>query len=380
MKKIIILGASGSIGLQAIDICLDHQDKYNIVAISIGERIDILRDILAKIDIKFVCVKNYNKQLVDDYPTIKFYFNDIGLLELLDDCKCNIVINALVGFTGLKPTIRSIENGYNIALANKETLVVAGAFIKEYLNKYQVDLLPIDSEHSAIFQCLQGNKSKDINKLIITASGGSFLNKTKEELKDVSVESALKHPNWSMGAKITIDSATMINKGFEVIEAYWLFDIDYDHIEVIIHPESIIHSMIEYKDNSIIAQMGVSSMKIPIQYALSYPDRDLCNVDRLDFNKLKSLSFRPIDYDRFPLLALAYKAGKLKGNAPCILNAANEVCNKAFLDNKISFLDIEKYIFDAFDNIEYIKDISLEDIYKYDKITRQYVNERIKRR
>ena len=377
MKDIVLLGASGSIGIQTIDIVKRNSDKFNIKAISIGYNTDLLLEILNTITVNHVYMIDRSSDIELKYPNINFYYGDNGIIEMLKNVEYDLLVNALVGFVGLKPTLYAINTGHDIALANKETLVVAGEFVNKAAKENNIQILPIDSEHSAIFQALQGNSLQEVNKLIITASGGAFRNKTREELIDVTIEDALNHPNWSMGAKITIDSATMMNKGFEVIEAHWLFNIPYENIEVIIHEQSIIHSLVEYQDSSQIAQLGLSDMRIPIQYALSYPNRIKLDTDKLSLASLKQLTFREVDYKRFPLLKIAYEVGKAKGNAPCILNAANEIANKAFLSNKISFLDIEKYIIDALTNIEYQKDCTLDDIYKYDQLTRDYVNERI---
>ena len=377
MKDIVLLGASGSIGIQTIDIVKRNPNKFNIKAISIGYNTDLLLEILNTITVNHVYMIDQNSDIELKYPNINFYYGDNGIIEMLKNVEYDLLVNALVGFVGLKPTLYAINTGHDIALANKETLVVAGEFVNKAAKENNIRILPIDSEHSAIFQALQGNSLQEVNKLIITASGGAFRNKTREELIDVTIEDALNHPNWSMGAKITIDSATMMNKGFEVIEAHWLFNIPYENIEVIIHEQSIIHSLVEYQDSSQIAQLGLSDMRIPIQYALSYPNRLKLDTDKLSLASLKQLTFREVDYKRFPLLKIAYEVGKAKGNAPCILNAANEIANKAFLSNKISFLDIEKYIIDALTNIEYQKDCTLDDIYKYDQLTRDYVNERI---
>ena len=371
MKKILLLGATGSIGKQTIDVCKNHKDKFEIVGLSVGKNIKLLEEYLDILTIKHVCTQEENIELINKYPNIKFYYGEQGLLDIVS-LEYDLLVNSLVGFVGLKPTLKAIELKRDIALANKETLVVAGQFVMEKAKLNNVNILPIDSEHSAIFQVLEGQKGNDIKRLIITASGGSFYGYTREQLKDVSIDKALSHPTWSMGAKITIDSATMINKGFEVIEAHWLFDIDYNNIDVIIHPQSIIHSLVEYNDNSQIAQLGINDMRTPIMYTLSYPNRLETNVKQLNLNELKTLTFDTIDYNRYPLLKVCYEVGKNKGNAPCILNASNEIANKAFLDGKISFLEIEDIIIETLRNVEYKKDIILEDIYKYDELARKY--------
>ena len=381
MKKIILLGASGSIGTQTIDVIKHHQDEYELVAFSVGKRIQEVRNILSEFDVKEVCVSSESdaQMLSKEYPHVHFTSGDDGLLHLVSLEEGNWVVNALVGSVGLRPTLVAIEHGKNIALANKETLVVGGKFVKEALKKHKVELTPIDSEHSAIFQCLQGIEKEDIDKLIITASGGSFRDKTRDELKGVSVKQALSHPNWSMGAKITIDSATLMNKGFEVIEAHYLFDIDYDDIDVLLHKESIIHSLIQTKDTALLAQMGTADMRLPIQYALSYPKRyDLVNGEKCDLAKIGTLHFDYPDTVRFPLLKTAYECGRKEGNACAILNAANEIAVHAFLNEQIEFLDIEKLIFRALEDIEYIENATLEDVFETDRKTRAYVSELLK--
>ena len=381
MKKIILLGASGSIGTQTIDVIKHHQDEYKLVAFSVGKRIQEVRNILSEFDVKEVCVSSEDdaQMLSKEYPNVHFTSGDEGLLHLVSLEEGNWVVNALVGSVGLRPTLVAIEHGKNIALANKETLVVGGKFVKEALKKHKVELTPIDSEHSAIFQCLQGIEKEDIDKLIITASGGSFRDKSRDELKGVSVKQALSHPNWSMGAKITIDSATLMNKGFEVIEAHYLFDIDYDDIDVLLHKESIIHSLIQTKDTALLAQMGTADMRLPIQYALSYPKRyDLVNGEKCDLAKIGTLHFDYPDTVRFPLLKTAYECGRKEGNACAILNAANEIAVHAFLNEQIEFLDIEKLIFKALENIEYIENATLEEVFETDKKTRAYVSDLLK--
>lgn len=381
MKKIILLGASGSIGTQTIDVIKNHLDEYQLVAFSVGKRIHEARAILNQFDVREVCVgSSEDAQLLSsEYPHVHFVSGDEGLLHLVSLDEGDWVVNALVGSVGLKPTLEAIQHHKNIALANKETLVVGGKFVKEALKKYQVELTPIDSEHSAIFQCLQGVKRSDVDKLIITASGGSFRDKTREELKGVSVKQALSHPNWSMGAKITIDSATLMNKGFEVIEAHYLFDMDYDDIDVLLHKESIIHSLIQTKDTALLAQMGTADMRLPIQYALSYPKRyDLVNGEKCDLARIGTLHFDYPDTERFPLLKTAYECGRKEGNACAILNAANEIAVHAFLNEQIEFLDIERLIFLALENIEYIENATLEDVLMTDKKTRAYVSDLLK--
>ena len=382
MKNISILGATGSIGLQTIEIIKNNKDKFNLNAISVGENIKELRKILNIFSPELVCVKNKEdyEKLSNEYQNIKFSYGLEGLIEVSTFHKSDTIINGLVGNVGLIPTISAIENGKNIALANKETLVTAGHIVNEKIKKHNVNLIPVDSEHSAIFQCLNGENKKNINKLILTASGGSFRDKTREELKNVTVEDALKHPNWSMGAKITIDSATMVNKGLEVIEAHFLFNIDYDKINVVLHKESIIHSMVEFNDMTIIAQLGTPDMKNPIQYALTYPER-IFNKDfsPLDFEKLTTLNFSKLDFDRYPCVKMAFDAGKLGGSTTTIFNSANEEAVKLFLNNEISFLDIEILIYEALNSHNKINNPDLDTILNLDKETRIFVNDYCKK-
>jgi len=379
MKRLVLLGASGSIGLQTVDVVKKNKDKFEIVAFSIGRNIEVCRKLIEEINCNIVCVslKEDALMLSKEYPNITFYYGDEGLVKLAKLENYDLLVNALVGFVGLIPTLNAIENKKDVALANKETLVVAGEIVNKALKKNGCMLFPIDSEHSAILQCLLGNNIKQVKKIIITASGGSFRDLSRDELKNVSVKDALNHPNWAMGAKITIDSATMMNKGFEVIEAHYLFDIDYDDIEVVLHKESYVHSMVEYIDGSIMAQIGNADMRIPIMYSLSYPERLKFESD-FSFSQIKSLNFKEMDFERFPLLKLAYDVGRKKGNLPAILNAANEIANKAFRDGLISFLEIEDLVFKAINDMEFIKNPSLEELIDSDIKTRNYVNSLIK--
>lgn len=380
MKKLILLGASGSIGLQSIDVIEKHPEDFELVAFSVGKRIETVRTILNKMNVSHVCVQQKEdcELLQQEYPDVHFCWGDEGLIELVTLEQGDTVINALVGFVGLIPTLKAIEAKKNIALANKETLIVGGKFVKEAIKRNHVTMTPIDSEHSAIFQCLQGNDKKTVEKLIITASGGSFRDRSREEIKNVTVKEALSHPNWSMGAKITIDSATLMNKGFEVIEAHYLFDIDYDQIDVLLHRESIVHSMVEYCDHSIIAQLGNADMRLPIQYALSHPSRFSLNTESLDLAKVGTLHFEKVDEVRYPFLKLAYDMGRKEGNACAIMNAANEVAVACFLENKISFLEIEELVFKAIEAIPYIENATLEDVIASDKAARKFVLDCVK--
>lgn len=380
MKRIVLLGASGSIGVQTIDVVLSHPEEFEIKALSIGYNVAVLKDILTKVHPEVVCVvrKEDAVTLSTEYSDIRFVYGDEGLVELAGLEGYDVLVNALVGFAGLLPTMRAIETGHDIALANKETLVVGGSFVMEAAKKHGVMLTPIDSEHSAIFQCLQGNQHHEVRRLIVTASGGSFRNRTRDQLKGVTVQEALSHPNWSMGAKITIDSATMMNKGFEVIEAHWLFGFDFDHIDVVMHPESVVHSMVEFVDTAVVAQLGTPDMRLPIQYALSWPRRLTLKSESLDFTKLSALHFAPASFERFPLLGLAYEVGRKQGNLPAVLNAANEVANQAFRDGRIEFLDIEELVISTVNEFEYKKEITFADVLEADAQAREIVEMKIK--
>lgn len=344
MKYLYILGACGSIGTQTLDVVRQHKEEYKVVGMSVGSDLELAKKLIEDFKPEIVCFRKQEHIFSISYKPIVVY-GDEGLLAIsrYRGYKNEWLVNALVGVAGLLPTVTAIKARKSIALANKETLVVAGDIINDLLKKYKVDLVPIDSEHSAILQCLRGEEHKDIDKLFITASGGSFRNKTREELKDVTVEDALRHPNWSMGPKITIDSATMMNKGFEVIEAHYLFDMDYEQIEAVYHPESIVHSLVEFKDGSIKAQLGVSDMRIPIAYALSYPTHLAGEVEKLDL-KGCSLHFGELSKDRYPCLGYAYEAAKKGGLYLAVLNASNEAAVYLFLNKKISFLEIEYII------------------------------------
>lgn len=380
MKRICVLGVTGSIGTQTVDVVKNHSDEFEIVAMSAGHNISLLEDIMKEIDVQHICVQEESdmNMLKEKYPQKNFYFGNDGLMTIATLEDIDIVLNAIVGFAGLLPTMKAIESRKDIALANKETLVVAGHLIVPLVKKYNVALLPVDSEHSAIFQSMNGENHQDISKIILTASGGSFRDKTREELENVTVEQALKHPNWSMGAKITIDSATLFNKGLEVMEAKWLFDVDYDDIEVLIHPESIVHSMVEYQDTSVIAQLGTPDMRLPIQYALTYPRRQpLLGGKRLSLSDVGALHFYKPDFKRFHALELAYYAGRKGGSMPCVLNGANEQANSLFLQNKIRFLDIERLVEETMNAHEWVDHPSLEQLLEIDHWARRYVLNRV---
>lgn len=377
MKGISLLGATGSIGTQTLDIIRNHPDKFKLVAMSSGQNIELTRAIIREFNPKLVSVtkkEDYERLKLEFSGEIKFLFGNEGLIEVAVHQDSAVLVNAILGSVGLLPTIQAIQAKKTIALANKETLVTAGHLVTEKAKENGVPIIPVDSEHSAIFQCLQGESDKNIERLIITASGGSFRDKNRQELTSVTVEDALKHPNWSMGAKITIDSATMMNKGLEVIEAHWLFDIPYDKIDTILHRESTIHSMVEFHDSSIMAQLGTPDMRLPIQYALTYPDRLPLKAERLNLAKLGRLHFEKMDLERFRCLAFAYQAGKIGGTMPTVLNAANEVAVAAFLEGRIGFLEIEDWIEKALESHQSIHNPTLETIIEVDSETRQKVN------
>lgn len=376
MKHISILGSTGSIGTQTLEIVRENK---NIVvdALSAGSNIKLLEEQIREFKPKYAAVydKELAKQLRDNIRDIecKVYDGMQGLIEVSTLNTVQTVVTAIVGMIGIEPTIAAIASGKDIALANKETLICAGHIIIPLAKEIGVDILPVDSEHSAIFQCLQGNSRSEIHKLILTASGGPFRGYSLEKLKNVKLEDALKHPNWSMGKKITIDSSTMVNKGLEVMEAKWLFDVDIEDIQVIIQPKSIIHSMVEYKDGAVMAQLGVPDMKLPIQYALFYPNRLNIKGDRLDFTKIRSLEFEEPDMDVFRGLALAYEAGKKGGIIPTVYNAANEYAVSKFLSGKIAYLDIPPMIEMAMKNHRNIENPDVSDILNAKKYTEEFL-------
>ena len=383
MKKILLLGASGSIGTQTLDIVDKHPEDYEIVALSVGDNLSFLIDTLKNKKINKVCIKDESKvqEVKELFPEIEVFSGDEGLLELVKTCDYDILVNALVGFVGFLPTYHAILTNHDVALANKESLVVGGELIKKALEEHDVELIPVDSEHSAIYQSLNGNRKEDVKRLIVTASGGAFRDRSREELKDVTLKDALKHPNWLMGEKITVDSATMMNKGFEVIEAHYLFDVDYENINVLIHKESIIHSMVEYIDGSVIAQLATADMRLPIQYALSKPNRlENPSNEGLDLVKVGSLHFDDVDVRRYPLIALAYEAGKKGGNLTAVMNGANDVANLAFRKGEISFLDIEDIIIKAVNYAKYKEVNSVEDLIEANKFGNEFALKEIKER
>jgi 1-deoxy-D-xylulose-5-phosphate reductoisomerase len=376
VKKISLLGATGSIGQQTLDVLKQHPDQFQLASMSFGSNAELGRKAIADFSPKLVAVNDFEAytQLKQEFPQVLFTYGVEGLIEAATIPDAEIVVNAVVGSVGLLPTLKAIECKKTIALANKETLVTAGHLVTEQAKKHGVDLLPVDSEHSAIFQCLQGENVKSLERLIVTASGGSFRDRKREELAEVTVKEALNHPNWSMGAKITIDSATMMNKGLEVIEAHWLFGLPYEKIEVLLHQESIIHSMAEFHDRSVIAQLGSPDMKVPIQYALSYPERlPLQTTKQLNLWEIGELHFSKADFDRYRCLQFAYDSGKIGGTMPTVLNAANEEAVGAFLKGHIKFLQIEDFIENALSKHSVIANPDLQIIQEVDIKTRQYV-------
>ena len=378
MKNIYLLGATGSIGTQTLDVIRMHPEAFRLIAFSSGRNIELTKQIIEEFQPAYVSVMEEESVMTLEalYPNVEFGYGAQGLESVAtyqtDLGGEDFVVTAVMGSVGLLPTLKAIEMGRNIGIANKETLVTAGHLVMEKAKQHGVKLLPVDSEHSAIYQCLQGEDAKAIKKLIITASGGSFRDYTREMLKEVTLEQALNHPNWSMGAKITIDSATMMNKGLEVIEAHWLFDMPYERIETILHRQSIIHSMVEFEDTSIIAHLGTPDMRIPIQFAMGYPERmDLKQGKSLNLAEVGTLEFKPMDFERFPCLKMAYEAGMQGGGCPTVLNAANEAAVDLFLRNKISFLEIETVVAEALNKHQKIDHPSLEQILQLDQEVRR---------
>ncbi|MFC3797771.1 1-deoxy-D-xylulose-5-phosphate reductoisomerase [Cohnella sp. GCM10012308] len=364
-KKVAVLGSTGSIGTQTLDVISREPDAYEVVSLAAGTRHEQLLEQAHRFRPRLVSIGS--KALADkirgDLPAgTKLAWGEEGLIEAAAGADADYVVCALLGSLGLKSTLAAIDAGATIGLANKETLVTAGHIVMRRAAERGVPLLPIDSEHSAIFQCLNGEERGTIRRLVITASGGSFRDRARSELAGVTVEDALKHPNWSMGAKITIDSATMANKGLEVIEAHWLFDLPYDRIDVMLHPESIVHSMVEFVDTSVMAQLGNPDMRVPIQYALTYPERRPSPASPLDLLRAGTLHFKDMDFERYPCLRMAYEAGRAGGTAPTVFNAANEVAVARFLNREIPFLAIEEIIATALAAHETTAEPSLEEI------------------
>lgn len=374
MKKIAILGSTGSIGTSALDVVRNFPDLYKVSFLTVNSKTDDLEKQIKVFKPGAVVIKD---KIAAEAFKSKTDFKGIilageeGLIEATKNFDYDILLSSLVGFAGLEPTIEAIKRGKRIALANKETLVAAGEIVVDLADKHNSEIIPVDSEHSAIFQCLIGEKTEYISKIILTASGGPFLNTAYEKLKVVTVKEALNHPNWSMGAKITIDSASMMNKGLEVIEAHWLFGLNKERIQVLVHPQSIIHSMIEFIDGSIKAQLSMPDMKLPIQYALSYPERLNKSYTDTNFSSIKNLTFFEPDFKKFECLKLAFDVMEQGGTAPCILNAANEIAVELFLEGKINFLQIPDVIKSALDMVENYSSPELESIIECDRLTRK---------
>lgn len=383
-KNIAILGSTGSIGRQALDVIRANPDKFEVFALTANNNLDLLIEQACEFQPDVVAIANEKlylqlKQALADQP-IKVFAGMDAIAQLVEMEPIDLVLTAMVGYAGLKPTIQAIRANKTIALANKETLVVAGEIIGELALKHKTAILPVDSEHSAIFQCLAGEGNNPIEKIILTASGGPFRAKKTEELKTVTSAQALKHPNWDMGAKITIDSASMMNKGFEVIEARWLFGLTPDQIEVVVHPQSIIHSMVQFTDGSVKAQLGLPDMKLPIQYAFTYPDRIKTDFPRLDFGRYNELTFEKPDTGRFRNLALAYRAMEKGGNMPCIINAANEIVVAAFLKDKTGFLQMSDIIETVMQKATFIQKPNYEDYVMTDAQVRELTLKEINKR
>lgn len=377
MKSITILGSTGSIGTNALKVIEVKKEKFKVIGMSAYSNLELFKEQIEKFNPKYLCIgSEKNAEILKRlYPEKTIYFGDDGLklMGALDEA--DIVLTAISGAVGIEATVEAIKKEKRVALANKETMVAAGDYINKLLKEYpKAEIIPVDSEHSALFQSMQGSRKEEVKNLIITASGGTFRGKTLEELKDVTVEEALKHPNWSMGKKITIDSSTLVNKGLEVIEAHMLFGVDYENIEVLVHPQSIIHSMVEFVDNSIIAQIGAPDMKLPIQYAFTYPEREGSSaLEKLNLKTLKELTFSQIDNEVFKGVQLAFQAGKIGKTMPCVFNSANEVAVELFLKGQIKFLEIYEIIEKAME-LHKVKEIdSLEVIKNVDKETRKWV-------
>ena len=383
MKRICLLGSTGSIGEQTIDIIDKNTNDFVLVAISGGKNLNKMMDILSthnSIESIYISKKEDADIIKEQYPNINVYFNEENICKVIEESKPDLVINALVGFVGFVPSIYTIEHDIDLALANKESLVVGGEIINRLLKEHKAHLYPIDSEHVALAKCLENKKVEDVKRLVITASGGSFRDLTREELKNVTVEDALKHPSWSMGNKITIDSATMMNKGFEIIEAMHLFHFKVNQIKVLLHDESVIHSLVEFNDNSFLADLGPADMRVPISHAMYGGKRHKIDSRQLDLEDIGSLHFRKYDESRYPCVKFALKAIEVGGTLPCVMNASNEEAVLAFLDKKIKFLDIEEIIDKMMKSINIIDNPTIEDIISIDKLTRKLTKEEIERR
>lgn len=377
MKKVLILGSTGSIGVNALNVIRKFPDRFSVAGLTVNSNISTLSEQIEEFNPEFVVVNDQSKakELAKTLNRkIEIISSENGLVEAAKKYDYDILIGAIVGFAGLAPTLEAIKRGKRIALANKETLVVAGEIVTRLVAENSAEIIPVDSEHSAIYQCLVGENLNEVEKLILTASGGPFLNKEKSFFDNATVNEALNHPNWKMGSKITIDSATMMNKGLEVIEAHWLFGLPVDKISVVIHPQSIIHSMVQFVDGSIKAQLGLPDMKLPIQYALTFPERLSNDFERTNLPLINNLTFFEPDFNKFECLKLAYQALNTGGTSPCILNAANEVAVEKFLNGNIRFSEIPKLINKALDKIENHSNPDIETIIECDKLTREFVN------
>lgn len=375
VKNIAVLGSTGSIGTQTLAVAAANRDKFNIVALAANSNDGLIQKQIEEFepDIAVLVDEAAAMRLKSRYiGKTKILAGADGLMEAAVYSRSDMVAASMVGFAGLRPTIAAIQAGKDIALANKETLVVAGEIVMRLAREHKISVLPVDSEHSAIFQCLQGENSRTVQKILLTASGGPFRCRKREELRDVSLDKCLAHPNWSMGRKITVDSATLANKGLEVIEAKWLYDISYDQIQVVVHPQSIVHSMVEFIDGAVMAQLGMPDMKVPIQYALTYPGRVKADFPKLDFWNMKDLTFEQPDMDTFVALKYAYEAGKTGGTMPCVFNAANEAAVEAFLQEKIKFLEIYDMIKQTMAAHDVIAAAGLDDLYRADEWARAY--------
>ena len=375
--NLFLLGATGSIGDQTLDIVRRSNGRFKVITIAANKSIDKVKAIIDEFSPLFVSVglEEAMKDLAELYPSVEFGYGESGLVKAATygEKEEDLVVNAVVGSAGLRPTYEAIQKGRNIALANKESLVIGGEIIMPLCKEKGVSLIPIDSEHSAIMQCLNGEARSTVESIIITASGGSFRDKTRKELKGVTVESALNHPNWSMGAKITIDSATMMNKGLEVIEAHHLFDVSYDKIKTVLHKESIIHSLVEYNDTSLIAHLGNPDMRVPISYAINYPERVPFKGKKLDLEALGALHFEKLDQDRFPMLKYAYQAGREGNIKPAVLNASNEAAVSLFLNGKITFLQIEEIVLECLNKFKEHIELTIDGILDIDNLVKDYV-------
>lgn len=376
-KRIAILGSTGSIGTQALNVIRRHRDRFAVEVLCAGRNADLLIEQALEFEPNAVALADESlypkvKEALDPHD-IKVFAGEGSIADLMEMDSIDMVLASIVGFAGLKPTLRAIEHRKPIALANKETMVVAGALVTEAALRNHVPILPVDSEHSAIFQCLMGEGAEAVDKILLTASGGPFRGKTVDELRKVTLADALKHPNWNMGRKVTIDSATLMNKGLEVIEARWLFGVDAERIEPIVHPQSVVHSMVQFRDGSVKAQLGVPTMETPIQLAFSFPERIESHLPRLDFAKYPQLTFEKPDTDTFRCLPLAFEAIRRGGNMPCVMNAANEVAVQLFIDGRIGFLDIADYVERSMMSAPFIANPSLDDLFLTDKEIRNKI-------